>query len=128
MKSVLLDTNVLLRYLVRDNQTQYQQAEEWFGAAGKGQIDIIVPIIIIAEACFVLESVYRKSRPDIAEAMEVFLSQRWLKVPDRKILLDLWNDYRSGLHFVDSYLLSSARAQDISVLTFDEKLKRKVSL
>lgn len=128
MKSVLLDTNVLLRYLVRDNQAHYQQAEEWFGAAEKGQIDIIVPTIIIAEACFVLESVYKKSRPDIAEAMEVFLSQRWLKVPDRRILLGIWNDYRSGLHFVDCYLLSSAQVGNISILTFDEKLKRKASL
>lgn len=121
----LLDTNVLVRFLVRDNEPQYQQAKRWFEQAEHGEKKIVVLSLVAAEACFVLESFYKKSRTDISEAMIVFLSQRWLQVPERTELLTLWKDYTIGFHFVDSYLLAFTRAGETSVLSFDERLKRK---
>lgn len=123
----LLDTNVLIRYLVRDEETHYQKVVGWFKDAQDGKIKIIVPTIVVAEACFVLESFYKKSRDEIAGAMIVFLSQRWMMVPDRDALLCLWNNFKTGLHFVDSFLISLSEQENYRLLTFDKKLqKRKV--
>lgn len=126
--SYLLDTNVLVRFLVGDIKEQQKQALVRFHQAKEGSIRIIITPLVIAETCFVLESFYKKERQKIADVLEVFLSQRWLKVEDREILLGLWKWYKQGRHFVDSFLLSKAEIQENKILTFDQQLKKKSNL
>ncbi|MBM4177459.1 PIN domain-containing protein, partial [Candidatus Gribaldobacteria bacterium] len=83
----LLDTNVLLRFLVGDEKSQQKKAISWFKQAEKGKIKIIVTPIVIAESAFVLESFYKQSKAEIGNCFEVFLSQRWLQVESREALL-----------------------------------------
>ena len=118
----VLDTNVLLRFLVDDNTAQKKQAEQWFKEGELGKRKIVVLPIVVAEGSFVLESFYKKRREEIANAFEIFLSQRWLQVVERDTLLSLWQWYRDGLHFVDSFLLAWARCNEGRVLTFDKEL------
>ena len=73
-----------------------------------------------------LESFYKKGREEIAEVFEVFLSQRWLKVEEREILLALWVEYIGGLHFVDSFLLTWVKVNEAGLLSFDKDLLKKV--
>lgn len=122
----ILDTNLVLRYLVGDVEGQRSEAEKIFREAEKGKRRILVKPLVIAEACFVLESVYKKNREEIASSMEVFLAQKWLRVEDRQVMLLLWKWYRKNMHFVDSYLLASATIEKTGILTFDEKLKKKL--
>ena len=121
----ILDTNVLLRFLVGDNAVQQKRAAQWLKEAADGKRIIIVPVIVIAEACFVLESFYKRSRGDIADALEVFLAERWLHAEDRDVALGVWPWYRQGAHFVDSFLRAKARAEGAEILTFDKKLNRQ---
>ncbi|MBI5357073.1 PIN domain-containing protein [Candidatus Collierbacteria bacterium] len=120
----LLDTNVLVRYLVRDEESQYQQIINWLKDAEAGKIKIIIPPIVVAETCFVLESFYKKQRNEISDSMVVFLSQRWIKVVERNILLSLWKDYKAGFHFVDSFLRAVSHQNSYRILSFDKKLLR----
>ena len=118
----ILDTNVILRFLVGDNQAQQEKAKLIFKEAEKGKRKLLVKPLIVAECCFVLESFYKKERDQIATAFEVFLSQKWLMVEDRKELLLLWKWYRKNFHFVDSYLLAFSRIRKTKIISFDEKL------
>lgn len=121
----ILDTNVLLRFLIGDVPEHHTQAERWLKEGERGQSQIYVTSLVIAEACFVLESVYKLKRPKIATALELFISQEWLIVPERKVLLNLWKSYLGGLHFVDSYLLVLAQLSGGEVLSFDRELKNR---
>ncbi len=125
MTTYILDTNVILRFFVDDHSEHQEQAVRWFKQAESGSISIIVDPVIIAEVSFVLESFYRYSRSRIADTLEVFLSQRWLDVRDRESLLGLWQYYRDGLHFVDSYCISRAKNANAAVLSFDKKLTKR---
>ena len=118
----LLDTNVLVRFLVGDNVKQRVLAEHWFKEAEHGARTIIVTPLVIAEASFVLESFYKQKRGEIAAALEVFVSQRWFHVEERTVLLRLWPLYLKGFHFVDSYLHAWTAVHGGSVLTFDKDL------
>lgn len=126
MKQEVLDTNVLLRFLVGDHEKQHEVAERWFKEAEQHQRKIVVVPLVVAEACFVLESFYKKQRKEIADALEVLIAQRWLQVQEREVLLSLWPWYRQGLHFVDSFLLAWAQAHKGTILTFDQSLSKKV--
>ena len=121
----LLDTNIILRFLVGDNKPQQKEASDIFKEAENGKRKILVKPLVVAEACFVLESFYKKTKDEIAESMEVFLSQKWLKVEDRQPLLVMWQWYRENLHFVDSYLLACVELNKSKILTFDKGLLNK---
>jgi len=122
----ILDTNVLVRFLIRDNEKQYKQAVCWFKEAEKGKRKIMIEPLVIAETCFVLESFYKKGRVEIAEKMETFLSQRWLKVVDRKIMYSLWKWYKKNYHFVDSFLIAWTKVNKGRVLSFDKDLQKVI--
>lgn len=121
----ILDTNVLVRFLVGDTPAHQRQAEAWFEEARNRKRTLVVDPIVIAETSFVLESVYKKDRQEIADALEVFVSQRWLRVESRRELVALWMWYRRGLHFVDSFLLAWSQIHHGEVLTFDKKLAKQ---
>ena len=124
MKEEVVDTNVLLRFLVGDDKPQQKQASNWFSQAKRGKRKFVIKTIVVAETCFVLESFYKKRRDKIADVFEVFLAQSWLVVEERNILLSLWAWYKNGLHFVDSYLLSWAKNNNSSIVSFDKKLTK----
>lgn len=121
----LLDTNVIIRYLVKDHIEHFQQASIWFNQAKAGKIKMIIVPIVVAECCYVLESFYEVSRESIAQKMQVLLGQRWIQVENRKEINNLWQYYLKGLHFVDSYLLSSSSINQTKPLSFDKAVSPK---
>lgn len=123
--SEIVDTNVIVRFLVGDNRLQQAKARSWFEEAEKGKRKLVIKPIVVAEACFVLESFYKKTRLEISEAFEVFLSQRWFRVDERGVLLNLWQFYIKNLHFVDSFILSWSKINNASILSFDQRLLKK---
>lgn len=127
MKEEIVDTNVLIRFFIGDNKLQQKRARNWFFQAQKGRRKLVIKVIVVAEACFVLESFYKKQRNEIVEVFEVFLTQSWLVVEERDVLLSLWDWYRKGFHFVDSYLLSWVKWNNSSIVSFDKKLTGKLN-
>lgn len=123
----LLDTNVLLRAVVADHPAQFAQAKRLFSAAKQGEIQLLVTPVVIAEACFVLESFYKKSVAEIADTMEVFLSADWLLIKQREALQGMWDFYRRKMHFVDSYLLALAKQNSYQLATFDLALSKRLA-
>lgn len=118
----ILDTNVLVHFILGDNKTQKKQAIEWFRQATTGEREIIVKPAVVAEAVYVLESFYKQSREDIASVLIPFLAMPVLNVEDREPLLKLWKDYMEGAHFIDAFLISSARFENAEILSFDKGL------
>ena len=127
VKKYLLDTNVVVRFFTRDDEKQYLQTMKWFSEAEQGKLNIIVLPVVVAEICFVLESFYKISKSHIADYLEVFLSERWMQVEDRNILLQVFKKYRLGEHFVDSFLLEKSKIQGLELMTFDKKLLKSSS-
>jgi predicted nucleic-acid-binding protein len=84
----------------------------------------VISPLVIAETCFVLESFYKKSKQEIANAIETLLLPSWLVVEQKEILLSLLNGYRQGLHFVDGYLLAWAKINQGKIISFDKQIRK----
>jgi len=119
-----IDTNILTRFFIGDNRQQHRQAEAFFREAEMGKRKLKLTALVVAEATYVLESFYKRLRPEITQFLKVFISQKWLAVEERNILLNSWPWYLKGFHFVDSYLLARVRLNGEKILTFDKKLKK----
>jgi predicted nucleic acid-binding protein len=65
-KQRLVDTNVIVRYLVQDHDKHARAAGKLFDACDRGDVVIVVLPVVLAECVFVLESFYGHPRAAIA--------------------------------------------------------------
>jgi predicted nucleic-acid-binding protein len=69
-----LDTNVLVRYLTRDDPAQFARASAFIeSATGRGE-QLLVNAAVLCELVWVLDSAYGYSRQEIAGALERVLA------------------------------------------------------
>lgn len=115
---VMLDANVILRYLLNDNEKMALEAEK----AIKTQT-ALVTIEVIAEVVYVLKRVYSIDKVEIKESVLGFLSET--AVEERDVLvLGLKTYAEQNLDFVDCILYAYRCVKKYDVLTFDKKLNQ----
>ena len=68
-----LDTNLLVRYLVRDDKAQFDRARAEIEAAVNREEPLMINAIVLCEVVWVLGSAYDYSRTEIADALEHIL-------------------------------------------------------
>jgi predicted nucleic acid-binding protein len=125
IKKIIIDTNIIVRYLVNDVESQANEVEKLFIKAEKGDIELILLPIVVAETTYVLQNFYYKSLTEISKGLQLVLVQPWLILEHEKALLGLWSWYEKGQHFVDSYLLALEKYEGMEIFSFDKKLNNK---
>ena len=121
----LIDTNLIVRHLVQDNERQASVAGKLFDACDRGQVTIVVLPVVLAECVFVLESFYQQERTDIASALSRLISSPGVEIVDAAIHLDALDRYgRTKVHFVDCQIAARATAEDIPVASFDQDFRK----
>jgi predicted nucleic-acid-binding protein len=116
-----VDTNVLVRLITRDDAKQVAAAEA-FVARGAW-----VPQLAIAEATWVLASVYDRDPEAIATAVEMLLSHEQLAVQDAAVVAAAVAQFRQRLKvgFSDCLMVEVARKAGHTPLgTFDRDLSK----
>jgi predicted nucleic acid-binding protein len=67
-KRKLVDTNLIVRYLVQDHEKRAKAAGKLFDACDRGEVAIVGLPTVLAECVFVLESFYGHPRRHIVAA------------------------------------------------------------
>lgn len=125
IKRRLVDTNLIIRYLVQDNEKQARAAGQMFDACDRGELAIVVLPVVLAECVFVLESFYSHPRSGIASALGRLISSPGIDISDVTIHLDALDRYNSTkLHFVDCVIAATAVARNAPVSTFDQDFRK----
>jgi len=125
---VFVDTNVFLRFFVRDVEAQYEKARALFEKADAGKIKLETSELVIAEIVWVLESFYGFTRKEIAEVLGTLLASRNLKIANHAKIAHAAGLYSSGnMDFIDAYNIAYMRSKVYNrVATFDSKHYKKV--
>lgn len=120
---VFVDTNVFLRFFVRDVEPFYLKAKELFEKADKGSIKLETSDLVIAEIVWVLESYYAFSRAEIQQVIDTILETRNIKVANQSRITEAVRHYSSGkIDFIDAYNIAYMKAKNYSkIATFDIK-------
>ena len=111
----LIDANIILRYLLHDNEQHYVLAKQAIESGTNTTTEVL------AEVVHVLSRVYKVSRSDISWALHCILLD--VKVDNLKSLryaLGLYN--QTNLDFVDCLLVAYHKVLGLQVLSFDKKL------
>lgn len=125
MERLILDANILLRFLRKDHRTQYPKAEALMHQAETGAIRLVLLDAVVAETVFVLESVYRIDRVRIAQSLRPFLFHSGVQCRDRDVLADAFQRYTElKVDFMDALLAAEARHLDCAVVSFDRDFRK----
>ena len=116
-----VDTNVLVRLLVRDDPEQVKIAES-FIAPGAW-----VSHLVLAETVWVLDTVYDRTATQLVTSLEILLNHKQLTIQDAEIVVSAVGHFkkRPALGFSDCLVLEIARkAGHLPVGTFDRNLSK----
>ena len=116
-----VDTNVLVRLLVRDDAHQAQATD---GFVVKGAW---ISHLVLAETLWVLEAVYARSPAQLAAALDLLLTHESLVLQDADTVRAALTQFRAkpALGFSDCLVLEIARkAGHVPLGTFDKALSR----
>jgi predicted nucleic-acid-binding protein len=116
-----VDTNVVVRLLVRDDPGQTRAAEE-FCSRGAW-----VSHLVFVETVWVLDAVYRRSVEQIASAIGMLLSHQYVTLQDADLVSAAFQLFRKrpALGFSECLVLATARrAGHLPLGTFDRNLAR----
>ena len=120
----LVDTNLIVRYLVQDHEKHAKAAGKLFDACDRGDVVIVVLPAVLAECLFVLESFYEHPRGDIASALGRLISSPGVEI-DAAIHLDALDRYRkTKVHFVDCLIAATAATEGMPVASFDQDFRK----
>jgi predicted nucleic-acid-binding protein len=123
VEEIFVDTNVFLRFFVRDIESFYQKAKELFEKAEKGNLRLETNEMVIAEIVWVLESYYNFSRIEIKEVIDTIIETRNIKVASHSKIRDAIKLYASDrMDYIDAYNIVYIKAKDCEkVATFDKR-------
>ena len=116
-----IDTNVLVRLIARDDARQVQAAERFITGGAW------VSTVVLVEAVWVLDSVYKRSANEQATAVEMLLDHRELVLQEPDAVARAVAQFRRkpSLGFSDCLIVAlAAQVGHGPVGTFDRNLAR----
>lgn len=125
MKIYLADTNIYLRFILKDNQAQFKKVDQLFKKAQKGELKIIFLSEVILEMEFVLRSVYSFSKKEITRAFLSLFKNKFLEVEEKSLWLGVLEVFqKKNLSLFDTFLFLKAKQAKAEVLSFDQDFKK----
>lgn len=118
-----LDTNILVRFLVKDDEEQTRIVYECFQQAELSKELLFVPLLVLLEMIWVLDAVYAVGRSEILSAISHLLSMPILAFEAKDAIRRfLAAAYETNVDLPDLLSAHSAKAAGCeSVLTFDKR-------
>ena len=117
MAKKFVDTNVILRYLLHDVESQQKEVDELI-ESGVATIPEVLP-----EVVYVLRKSYKVDRHKTAEALLRILDE--IEVAHNAVMIHAAKLYgATNLDFVDCLLIAYHEVENVEVFTFDKDLNK----
>lgn len=123
---VSLDTNVLIRFIVKDDVVQSRLAAGLINDAKASGQSAMVTMLVVLECEWVLRSAYQFSKIEILAVLAGLLRAGEVNLENDPVLeyaLELWD--RSTSNFANCFILAHSRALGCSTMvTFDKRASK----
>jgi predicted nucleic-acid-binding protein len=117
-----LDTNILIRYLVRDDEKQFLQATKLIRGAIRAGETLYVPVTVLLEVEWVLRTSFALSKAQVVAAISRLLSASELSIANETAIESALNLYQNhSADFSDCvHIALSHTAGESPLWTFDK--------
>lgn len=127
MTSAVIDTNILLRLMMKDVESQFTIASEFFRKVESGDAIAKISILVINEVIWLLEKFYMMERKVFVSWLLRLLALKNVKIVEiekDQIIQVLQKMAGNKFDFTDNYLSEISSAKQI--LSFDKDFKKLV--
>ena len=117
----LVDTNIIIRFLVGDHEEHLQKATDIFRAVESGEMEVIILDVVLMEAFFVLTRFYQLPVSEVVDDLKALLTLKGVVNTDKFVLFETLSlvDSRKT-DFVDALILAKSKLQGYGTLSFDK--------
>lgn len=121
-----IDTNILIRFLVGDDELQAKKVYSIFKKAESEKKELFVPLLVVLEMIWVLESVYDISRTELLDSISDLLLMPIFKFDQQSALQQLVHSAQGNKYDLSDLLIShSAKVNGCEVvITFDKEASK----
>lgn len=91
-----LDTNILVRYLTRDDEKQSLAARLLIRSTEDSGEQLYINHMVLCELLWVLRSAYRFERIQVAEVLGKILETAAFAIEDKDIAMEAFRDFQAG--------------------------------
>jgi predicted nucleic-acid-binding protein len=121
-----IDTNVLVRYLVKDDADQARKATRFIRNQCSGEDLGLINRIVLCELVWVLETAYEYPRQRVALALENILRTAEFIIEDHQEAWLAFREYQKGGDFADALISAINQRHGCALtVTFDRKADRR---
>lgn len=124
MKKYVVDSNIIVRYLLGDSQELYKRSRDFFDLVKLGRVRAILGESTFTETVLVLSKVYKIPRKEIAKVIiNLFMYKGVISTEKNSILKSIELYASTSLDILDCLTLSRALNSECEIMTFDQELK-----
>jgi predicted nucleic-acid-binding protein len=121
----LVDANVILRYLLRDNEVLFKKASLLLEKVKVGEEAVVIPESVLAECVYVLLRIYKVERQIVSEKLQGLFSYKGVVNQDKKEMIYAITLFgQTQLSIVDCILCARATVDRVELFTFDDELRK----
>lgn len=121
---IALDTNVLVRFIAKDDEIQHRAAAAALARGAAAGATYFVGDVVLAEVVWVLQSRYRLGRSEITTVLKALLEVDHLTFESADRCLRALRRYTAGKGGFPDYLIAERAREEAceTILTFDQDL------
>ena len=126
MNEYYIDSNVFLRVILNDHKTQSPECLKIFKKAENGEVSLVTQGITICEVVWVLTSLYKISKKEIIEHLQIILFSSGLRIIDKEVLIASVSLFEKiNADFIDCYVASWMKTNGINkIISFDQDFEK----
>ncbi len=123
----LIDTNVIVRFLVGDHAEHLKQSIKIFEAIESRKIEVEILDSVLMEVLFVMVKFYKLPKADVVNDLKSILAMQGIVNTNKVILAEALSLYLDkNIDFVDALICSKSKILGYDWISFDSDLKKCV--
>lgn len=129
MKSKIIDTNIIIRFLIEDPARiapKFKGIYNFFIKLEKKELTVFLPDLVIFEVFFVLTSYYEIDQKTVAVKLTELIMLSGIEMSDKILMISCFEILKQKkVDLVDAYICSLAKKRgDDKVYSFDKDIKK----
>lgn len=125
MKTFILDTNVVLRFLLADDPKHSPRAKQLFELAESGAVRLYLSHVVLAELVWTLASFFKFSRHQIGATLRGLVLHDGIEMDDQQVaLIALEHFAHVNADYPDCYIAALALAREQPVASYDRDFRK----
>jgi len=121
----LLDANIIVRFLIGDDEKFTQKSIKYFEDIEKGLLEVEISSEVLMESFFVLTKFYKLPKSEVIDDLKTILSLQGVVNKDKIILFETLNIVENkNIDYVDALICAKNKLQGYGYISFDNDMKK----